>query len=135
MRARPCTRDEGQDAMNLANSQKTPFTFDSIEPESGLREALGKSRADIIGEISASNLRGRGGAGFPTGTKWNLAAAAQVKGGGRKYIVCNADEGEPGTFKDRVILTEHANLVFEGMTIAARAIGASIGIVYLRGEY
>ena len=69
--------------MNLANSKKTPFTFDSIEPESGLREALAKSRADIIGEISASNLRGRGGAGFPTGTKWNLAAAAQVKAGGR----------------------------------------------------
>ncbi len=121
--------------MNLANSKKTPFTFDSIEPESGLREALAKSRADIIGEISASNLRGRGGAGFPTGTKWNLAAAAQVKAGGRKYVVCNADEGEPGTFKDRVILAEHANLVFEGMTIAARAIGASSGIVYLRGEY
>jgi len=121
--------------MNLANSKKTPFTFDSIEPESGLREALAKSRADIIGEISASHLRGRGGAGFPTGTKWNLAAAAQVKGGGRKYVVCNADEGEPGTFKDRVILTEHANLVFEGMTIAARAIGATTGIVYLRGEY
>ncbi len=121
--------------MNLANSKKTPFTFDSIEPESGLREALAKSRADIIGEISASNLRGRGGAGFPTGTKWNLAAAAQVKAGGRKYVVCNADEGEPGTFKDRVILAEHASLVFEGMTIAARAIGASTGIVYLRGEY
>jgi [NiFe] hydrogenase diaphorase moiety large subunit len=121
--------------MNLANSKKTPFTFDSIEPESGLREALAKSRVDIIGEISASNLRGRGGAGFPTGTKWNLAAAAQVRGGGRKYVVCNADEGEPGTFKDRVILTEHADLVFEGMTIAARAIGATIGIVYLRGEY
>jgi [NiFe] hydrogenase diaphorase moiety large subunit len=121
--------------MNLANSKKTPFTFDSIEPESGLREALAKSRADIIGEISASNLRGRGGAGFPTGTKWNLAAAAQVKAGGQKYVVCNADEGEPGTFKDRVILTEHANLVFEGMTIAARATGAATGILYLRGEY
>jgi [NiFe] hydrogenase diaphorase moiety large subunit len=121
--------------MNLANSKKTPFTFDSIEPESGLRAALAKSRADIIGEVSASNLRGRGGAGFPTGTKWNLAAAAQVKAGGQKYVVCNADEGEPGTFKDRVILTEHANLVFEGMTIAARAIGATTGILYLRGEY
>ncbi len=121
--------------MNLANSKKTPFTFDSIEPESGLREALARSRADIIGEISASRLKGRGGAGFPTGTKWNLAAAAKVKGDGRKYIVCNADEGEPGTFKDRVILTEHANLVFEGMTIAGRAVGAPTGIVYLRAEY
>ena len=121
--------------MTPASSKKTPFTFDSIEPESGLKAALGKTRADIIAEISASNLRGRGGAGFPTGTKWNLAAAAHVKPGGRKFVVCNADEGEPGTFKDRVILAEYADLVFEGMTIAAIAIGASEGILYLRGEY
>ncbi|RPJ58870.1 MAG: dehydrogenase [Acidobacteria bacterium] len=121
--------------MNPVSSKKTPFTFDSIEPESGLRAALAMTRADIIGEVSASNLRGRGGAGFPTGTKWNLAAAAKVKAGGRKFVVCNADEGEPGTFKDRVILTDHANLVFEGMTIAARATGATTGIVYLRSEY
>jgi [NiFe] hydrogenase diaphorase moiety large subunit len=121
--------------MTPASSKKTPFTFDSIEPESGLKAALGKTRADIIAEISASNLRGRGGAGFPTGTKWNLAAAARVRPGGRKYVVCNADEGEPGTFKDRVILAEYADLVFEGMTIAALAIGAAEGILYLRGEY
>jgi len=121
--------------MIQVNSKKTPFTFDSIEPESGLRAALGMSRADIIGEISACNLRGRGGAGFPTGTKWNLAAAARVKPGGAKYVVCNADEGEPGTFKDRVLLAEHADMVFEGMTIGARAIGAPHGILYLRNEY
>ncbi|HEY3382401.1 MAG TPA: NADH-ubiquinone oxidoreductase-F iron-sulfur binding region domain-containing protein [Vicinamibacterales bacterium] len=121
--------------MNPVSSKKTPFTFDSIEPESGLKSALGKSRADIIAEISASGLRGRGGAGFPTGTKWNLAAAAKVKAGGNKYVVCNADEGEPGTFKDRVILLEHADLVFEGMTIGALAVGAKLGILYLRGEY
>ncbi len=121
--------------MTPVSSKKTPFTFDSIEPESGLKAALGKSRADIIAEISASNLRGRGGAGFPTGTKWNLAAAAKVPPGGRKFVVCNADEGEPGTFKDRVILTEYADLVFEGMTIAGLAIGAADGILYLRGEY
>jgi [NiFe] hydrogenase diaphorase moiety large subunit len=121
--------------MTPVSSKKTPFTFDSIEPESGLKAALGKTRADIIAEISASNLRGRGGAGFPTGTKWNLAAAARVRPGGRKFVVCNADEGEPGTFKDRVILTEYADLVFEGMTIAGLAIGAADGILYLRGEY
>ena len=121
--------------MNPASSKKTPFTFDSIEPESGLKAALGMTRADIISEISTSNLRGRGGAGFPTGTKWNLAAAAKVKSGGIKYVVCNADEGEPGTFKDRVILAEHADKVFEGMTIGALAIGAKQGILYLRGEY
>jgi [NiFe] hydrogenase diaphorase moiety large subunit len=121
--------------MITVNSKKTPFTFESVEPESGLRAALAMSRADIIGEVGACNLRGRGGAGFPTGTKWNLAAAARVKAGGTKYVVCNADEGEPGTFKDRVILSENADLVFEGMTIGARAIGATVGIVYLRNEY
>jgi [NiFe] hydrogenase diaphorase moiety large subunit len=121
--------------MNLINSKKTPLTFDTIEPGTGLAAALTKSRADIIGEVAASNLRGRGGAGFPTGTKWNLAAAAGVREGGAKYVVCNADEGEPGTFKDRVLLTDYADLVFEGMTIAARAIGATRGILYLRGEY
>jgi [NiFe] hydrogenase diaphorase moiety large subunit len=121
--------------MIRVNSKKTPFTFESVEPESGLRAALAMSRADIIGEVGACNLRGRGGAGFPTGTKWNLAAAARVKAGGTKYVVCNADEGEPGTFKDRVILSEHADLVFEGMAIGARAVGATAGILYLRSEY
>ncbi len=121
--------------MNLVSSKKTPLTFDTIEPGTGLVAALKKSRADIIGEVAASNLRGRGGAGFPTGTKWNLAAAAHVRESGAKYVVCNADEGEPGTFKDRVLLLEYADLVYEGMTIAARAIGATKGIVYLRGEY
>ena len=121
--------------MQLTDSKRTPLTFDGIEPGSGLAVALKKNRADIIAEVSASNLRGRGGAGFPTGTKWNLAAAARVKDGECKYVVCNADEGEPGTFKDRVLLQDHADLVFEGMTIAARAIGARRGILYLRGEY
>lgn len=121
--------------MQPTSSKKTPLTFDTIAPGQGLAAALKKSRADIIGEVSASNLRGRGGAGFPTGTKWNLAAAAQGQDGGAKYVVCNADEGEPGTFKDRVLLLEYADLVFEGMTIAARAIGATKGILYLRGEY
>jgi len=121
--------------MQPTSSKKTPLTFDTIAPGQGLTAALARSRADIIGEVSASNLKGRGGAGFPTGTKWNLAAAAQVHDGGAKYVVCNADEGEPGTFKDRVLLLEYADLVFEGMTIAARAIGATKGILYLRGEY
>jgi [NiFe] hydrogenase diaphorase moiety large subunit len=107
-------------------------TYSQMDPEAGLRRALGLPRADIIAEVSASGLKGRGGAGFPTGMKWNFAAAAQ---GPRKYIICNADEGEPGTFKDRVILMEHADLVFEGMTIAARAVGAHEGVLFLRGEY
>jgi len=121
--------------MQPTSSKKTPLTFDTIAPGQGLAAALKKSRADIIGEVAASNLKGRGGAGFPTGTKWNLAAAAVVRAGGAKYVVCNADEGEPGTFKDRVLLLDYADLVFEGMTIAARAIGATKGILYLRGEY
>jgi [NiFe] hydrogenase diaphorase moiety large subunit len=121
--------------MQPIDSRKTPLTFDTIEPGTGLAAALKKSRADIIGEVSASNLKGRGGAGFPTGTKWNLAAAARVADGASKYVVCNADEGEPGTFKDRVLLAGYADLVFEGMTVAARAIGATKGILYLRGEY
>ena len=90
------------------------------------------SRPDIIDTVSASGMKGRGGAGFPTGMKWNFAGSEK---GDEKYVICNADEGEPGTFKDRVILTEFPDLVFAGMTIAGRAIGASLGIVYLRGEY
>jgi [NiFe] hydrogenase diaphorase moiety large subunit len=107
-------------------------TFKTIEPLAGLRAALGKSRADVIGEIAAARLKGRGGAGFPTGTKWNLAAAAADP---TKFVVCNADEGEPGTFKDQLILTEIPDLLCEGMTIGAYAVGATQGIIYLREEY
>ena len=108
------------------------MTLAGIDADLGLDAALAQDRASVIGAIRKSGMRGRGGAGFPTGVKWNLAAAAQ---GDRKYVVCNADEGEPGTFKDRVILTTWPDLVFEGMAIAGYAIGAMEGIVYLRGEY
>jgi [NiFe] hydrogenase diaphorase moiety large subunit len=107
-------------------------TFGSIEADAGLKRALAMGRSDIIEQLHASGLKGRGGAGFPTGVKWNLAAAVRSE---EKYLVCNADEGEPGTFKDRVILTECADLVFEGMTIGGYAIDADEGIVYLRAEY
>ncbi len=103
-----------------------------IENESGLKRALEMKRLDILGEMRESGLRGRGGAGFPTGAKWNFAALAQDP---EKLVICNADEGEPGTFKDRVLLSDQCDLVIEGMTIAARAIGASQGVIYLRGEY
>ncbi|MFO1414475.1 MAG: NAD(P)H-dependent oxidoreductase subunit E [Burkholderiales bacterium] len=83
-------------------------------------------------EVKRSNLRGRGGAGFTTGLKWEACRAAQ---GTQRYVVCNADEGEPGTFKDRVLLTRHADLVFEGMTVCAYVVGAQKGFLYLRGEY
>jgi len=98
----------------------------------GVRKALTLSRDDILFEVKDSKLKGRGGAGFPVSTKWMLGAAAIAE---RKYIICNADEGEPGTFKDRVLLVEYPELVFEGMIIAGYAIGAKYGIVYLRGEY
>ncbi len=110
----------------------TKLTFSEFKNDAGLKAAIGKTRADVIAEVSASGMKGRGGAGFPVGVKWNLCAAAR---GDKKYVVCNADEGEPGTFKDRVILMEHADLVFEGMTIAGYAIGAAEGILYLRAEY
>jgi [NiFe] hydrogenase diaphorase moiety large subunit len=111
---------------------RNDMTLASIEANRGLDAALATDRAGVIGAIRESGMKGRGGAGFPTGVKWNLAAAAQ---GEKKYVVCNADEGEPGTFKDRVIMNEWPDLVFEGMTIAGYAIGAREGILYLRGEY
>ncbi len=86
----------------------------------------------IVETIKQAGLRGRGGAGFPTGLKWEACRNAQ---GAEHYVVCNADEGEPGTFKDRVLLTRHADLMFEGMTLCALAVGASKGLLYLRGEY
>ncbi len=112
--------------------RKGPVIFSKIEPLSGLKKALKTGRVDVINEVRNSNIKGRGGAGFPTGVKWNLAASAQAD---KKYVVCNADEGEPGTFKDRVLLSEYAGLVIEGMAIAGYAIGASKGYMYLRGEY
>jgi [NiFe] hydrogenase diaphorase moiety large subunit len=116
----------------MQSTHTGPLTFSQVTPGTGLANALKKSRAEIIGELGDSALKGRGGAGFPTSVKWNLAAAAR---GERKYVVCNADEGEPGTFKDRIILSEYADLVFDGMTIGGRAIGATLGLLYLRGEY
>ncbi|MBL8486099.1 MAG: NAD(P)H-dependent oxidoreductase subunit E [Rhodocyclaceae bacterium] len=86
----------------------------------------------VLEEIKKSNLRGRGGAGFTTGIKWEACRHAP---GDERYVVCNADEGEPGTFKDRVLLTRQADLVFEGMTVAAYVTGARKGYLYLRGEY
>jgi [NiFe] hydrogenase diaphorase moiety large subunit len=108
------------------------LTFSTIAPGSGLEAALAKDPAEVLAQIGRSGLRGCGGAGFATSLKWSMAAETP---GEKKYIVCNADEGEPGTFKDRVILTDFAELVFEGMTIGARVIGAKYGFMYLRSEY
>jgi [NiFe] hydrogenase diaphorase moiety large subunit len=97
-----------------------------------LEAALDRGPEGIIEQLDRAGLRGRGGAGFPTGRKW---AACREAAGSTRYVVCNADEGEPGTFKDRVLLTRHADLLFEGMTVCALAIGAQQGFLYLRGEY
>ncbi|MGQ9662078.1 MAG: NAD(P)H-dependent oxidoreductase subunit E [Kiritimatiellia bacterium] len=112
--------------------QKGPVIFEPLSPGSALSKALALSPAEVIRDIKASRLRGRGGAGFPTGMKWDFTRQAS---GTKRYVLCNADEGEPGTFKDRVILTECPDLMFEGMTIAGYAIGATEAILYLRAEY
>lgn len=109
-----------------------PVLFSEYEKGSSVRKALVMDRDDILFEIKDSGLKGRGGAGFPVSTKWMLTAAANAE---QKFIVCNADEGEPGTFKDRVLLLEYPSLVFEGMIIAGYTVGAKEGIVYLRAEY
>jgi NADP-reducing hydrogenase subunit HndC len=100
-------------------------------------EALAKmftemSPKDVIAELDKSGLRGRGGAGFPVGRKWSFVAGAE---GSPKYVICNADESEPGTFKDRLILEGDPHSIIESMIISAYAVGASEGFIYIRGEY
>ncbi len=98
-----------------------------------LRKILttGMSQEDVIAEVKASGLRGRGGAGFPTGLKWSFMPRNFP---GQKYLVCNSDEGEPGTFKDRDILRSNPHIVIEGMAIAAYAMGITVGYNYIHGE-
>ena len=101
-------------------------------PGQGIAAALLRGPQAMLDDIKRAKLRGRGGAGYATGTKWQLCRNARSD---TRYVVCNADEGEPGTFKDRVLLSSYADTVFEGMTIAALVVGARQGLVYLRGEY
>ena len=98
----------------------------------GLKKALTMTPQDVLAEVKAAGLVGRGGAAFPTGVKWEGAAKAL---GHPKYIVCNADESEPGTFKDRILMEEDPQRTIEGMIIAAHAVGARRGYFYVRGEY
>jgi NADH-quinone oxidoreductase subunit F len=98
----------------------------------GIAKAFARKPKEIIDEVRKSGLRGRGGAGFPTGMKWSFAVADDKF---PKYLICNADEGEPGTFKDRPILEKNPHLLIEGMVISAYALGAEYGYIYLRGEY
>ncbi|MFM2389441.1 MAG: hypothetical protein RLZZ437_996 [Pseudomonadota bacterium] len=138
-------------ALGLVNSlpwmvQQTRLTFARvgvIDPLSladyrahggfvGLVRALGMDSASIVAEVTASGLRGRGGAGFPTGIKWNTVAGAKAD---RKYIVCNADEGDSGTFADRMLMEGDPFTLIEGMVIAGIGVGATKGFVYIRSEY
>jgi [NiFe] hydrogenase diaphorase moiety large subunit len=130
---------EGQNASELIRSgvnnhirRSGPMIFAPMTPGAAIAKSVALSPNEVIRSLKTSRLRGRGGAGFPTGMKWEFARNAP---GDRKVVICNADEGEPGTFKDRVILTECPDLLFEGMTIGGYAVGAREGILYLRGEY
>lgn len=98
----------------------------------GLERALKLSSKDIIDDVMTSGLRGRGGAAFPTGIKWNTVLEAEAD---QKYICCNADEGDSGTFSDRILMESDPFCLIEGMTIAGLAVGATMGYIYLRSEY
>jgi NADH-quinone oxidoreductase subunit F len=108
--------------------------YEALEGYAALKKALTQMQPlDVQAEVKASNLRGRGGAGFPTGIKWSLIPMGPDAG--QKYLVCNADEMEPGTFKDRMLMEELPHQLVEAMILSAFAIGASKGYIFLRGEY
>jgi [NiFe] hydrogenase diaphorase moiety large subunit len=112
--------------------KKGPALFSEYDLGMAIRKAVNLTPEQVIDEIKRSNLRGRGGAGFPAGMKWEFCRKSR---GAVTYLLCNADEGEPGTFKERVILTELPKQLFEGMIVAGYALGAKEGILYLRYEY
>ena len=127
----------GGDIRSLTNNcgQGHPTSFVDYRTRggyAGLNKALTMTRQDVLAEVKAAGLVGRGGAAFPTGIKWDGAASAP---GQPKYIVCNADESEPGTFKDRILMEQDPHRTIEGMIIAAYAVGATRGYIYVRGEY
>jgi [NiFe] hydrogenase diaphorase moiety large subunit len=123
------------DALRAAIARGQEDPLERASNERSWRErvpALPQGPALTLEEIKRSTLRGRGGAGFTTGLKWEACRTAP---GPQRHVVCNADEGEPGTFKDRLLLARHADLVVEGMTVCAYVVGASSGFLYVRGEY
>lgn len=146
----PVSADQIQDVlagatleMNVAPTPITPETallshasasledFQSAGGYDALARAFSIGPDGVRGEIDTSGLRGRGGAAFPAGIKWNAVAAET----GQKYVICNADESEPGTFKDRVLMEANPFGLIEALTIAGFAVGASVGYIYIRGEY
>ncbi|HNR89514.1 MAG TPA: NAD(P)H-dependent oxidoreductase subunit E [Spirochaetota bacterium] len=130
---------DGQNQSELVKSmvnnnihKKGLVLFAPFEAGSAVKKVATMTPDAVVEEMKVSNVRGRGGAGFPTGMKWDFTRKSE---GPKRYIVCNADEGEPGTFKDRVILTEMPQMLFEGMAVGGYAIGADEGLLYLRAEY
>ncbi len=114
------------------NAYALDFYVKNARGYEGLRKALTQQPNDIIEQVKASGLRGRGGAGFPTGMKWQFVLKDTPK---PKYIACNADESEPGTFKDHVLMERNPHLLFEGCAIGCYAIGAKVAYIYIRGEF
>ncbi|HXF86045.1 MAG TPA: NAD(P)H-dependent oxidoreductase subunit E [Anaerolineales bacterium] len=129
---RPRSLIYGPIRLLTANCGNGTTPLEAYGKYAALEKAKSMKPEEVVNEIKASGLVGRGGAAFPTGVKWEGAAKAE---GVPKYVVCNADESEPGTFKDRVLLIDDPHKIIEGMCIAAYAIGAKKGYIYLRGEY
>jgi NADH-quinone oxidoreductase subunit F len=118
--------------VNEPNSYTLDFYTKNLRGYEGLRRALTLKPNDLIEQVKASGLRGRGGAGFPTGMKWQFVLKDTPK---PKYICCNADESEPGTFKDHVLMERNPHLLIEGCAISCYAIGAKVAYIYIRGEF
>ncbi|MEW6285978.1 MAG: NAD(P)H-dependent oxidoreductase subunit E [Chloroflexota bacterium] len=129
---RPPSRVYGSVRILTANCGNGTTSLAKYGEYAGLKKAKAMTPEQVIAEVKASGLVGRGGAAFPTGVKWEGAAKAE---GSPKYVICNADESEPGTFKDRVLMLDDPHRFIEGMCIAAYAIGAAKGYIYIRGEY
>jgi NADH-quinone oxidoreductase subunit F len=129
---RPRSLVYGSPRLLTANCGAGTTTLARYGEYAALEQARRMTPAEVVAEIKASGLVGRGGAAFPTGVKWEGAAAAP---GEPKYVICNADESEPGTFKDRILLLDDPHRALEGMCIAAHAVGATQGYVYVRAEY
>jgi len=129
---RPPSNVYGSIRMLTANCGNGTTSLAGYGKYSAFTKAIGMKPEDVVNEIKASGLVGRGGAAFPAGIKWEGAANAKAD---QKYVVCNADESEPGTFKDRVLLIDDPHKTIEGMLIAGYAIGASKGYIYIRAEY
>ena len=128
----PASMVYGPIRMLTANCGNGTTSLAKYGDYAALKKALTMKPEDVVAEVKASGLVGRGGAAFPTGIKWEGAAKAA---GDEKYVICNADESEPGTFKDRILLLDDPHRTIEGMRIAAHAIGATKGYIYIRGEY